>query len=251
MAQSNGCSVHLMRRTLGTLGLIATIALTGGSIASADTALRGLNVPELGTAKTYEVSVATRIEVFGGVDSASTNQGNDIGISTSFDMTGWDDRSIVGWTHFNDAAARKAQDDLTKAYVKASVLPAKVINSHLGGRTLKPGVYVSKTGLFWLTGKLTLDTLGDPNARFVFRTTGSIRTSANSQVVIKDGKPACNVFWRIPGMVTLGEGSTMYGHVMTNTYINAYRNVRLYGQYLVRKGGISMNDAYIKNQVCR
>ena len=152
--------VSSMRRTLGTLSVIASLTLTGSAVASADTAMTGLNVPQLGTAKTYAILTSTRIEVIGGLNTDSNNQGNDIGISTSFDLIGWDDHSIVGWTHFNDAAARKAQDDLTKTYIKASVLPAKVIDSHLGGKTIRPGVYVSKTGLFWITGTLTLDTLG-------------------------------------------------------------------------------------------
>lgn len=240
-----------MRRQIGTIAVIASIMLAGGSMALADTSTVGLNVPQLGTAKTYAVLTATRIENNGYTNTASTNAGNDLGISTSTDISNWDERDIVGWTHFNDDAARAAQDDLTEAYVKASVLKAAVIDSHLGGKTLKPGVYVSKTGLFWITGTLTLDTLGNPNARFVFRTVDSMRTSANSKVVIKGGKQACNVFWRIPGIATLGQGSTMYGHVMSNSYIILQRDVKLYGQILVRKGGTFLYDSYIKNQVCR
>lgn len=240
-----------MRRQIGTIAVIASIMLAGGSIASADTSTVGLNVPQLGTAKTYAVLTATRIENNGYTNTASTTAGNDLGISTTNDISNWDQEDIVGSTHFNDDVARAAQDDLTKAYVKASVLKATVIDSHLGGKTLKPGVYVSKTGLFWITGTLTLDTLGNPNARFVFRTVDSMRTSANSKVVIKGGKLACNVFWRIPGIATLGQGSTMYGHVMSNSYIILQRDVKLYGQILVRKGGAFLYDSYIKNQVCR
>ena len=240
-----------MRRQIGTIVVIASIALAGGSVASAVTSTPSLNVPQLGLAKTYAVLTSTRIENNGYTDTASTNQGNDLGISESFDLSNWSDYDIVGRTNFNNDAARAAQADLTKAYVKASVLKATVIDSHLGGKTLKPGVYVSKTGLFWITGTLTLDTLGNPNARFVFRTVDSIRTSARSKVVIKGGKQACNVFWRIPGIATLGQDSTMVGHVMSNTYIILHRNVKLYGQILVRKGGAFLYDSYIKNQVCR
>ena len=93
--------------------------------------------------------------------------------------------------------------------------------------------------------------MGNPNARFVFRTVDSMRTSARSKVVIKDGRLACQVYWRIPGIVTLGQDSTMVGHVMSNTYIILQRNVKLYGQVLVRKGGAFLYDSYIKNQVCR
>jgi hypothetical protein len=240
-----------MNKTFGNIGIVISLILVGTSGASANTSTLGLNVPQLGTAKTYAVLTATRIENNGYTNTASTTQGNDLGISTSFDLSNWDDRDIVGRTNFNNEAARTAQDDLTKAYVKASTLKATVIDSHLGGKTLKPGVYVSKTGLFWITGTLTLDTMGNPNARFVFRTVDSMRTSARSKVVIKGGKPACNVYWRIPGIATLGQDSTMVGHVMSNTYIILQRNVKLYGQVLVRKGGAFLYDSYIKNQVCR
>ena len=249
--QVKGVGSRHMKKTFGNIGIVIALALAGTSVASADTSTLGLNVPQLGTAKTYAVLTATRIENNGFTNTASTTQGNDLGISTSNDISNWDERDIVGWTHFNDAAARTAQDDLSKAYVKASVLKATAISSQLGGRTLKPGVYVSKTGQFWITGTLTLDTMGNPNARFVFRTVDSMRTSARSKVVVKGGRLACQVYWRIPGIATLGQDSTMVGHVMSNTYIILQRNVKLYGQVLVRKGGAFLYDSYIKNQVCR
>ncbi len=249
-----------MNKFLAAGGILVSIALTGTSALAAQAALAdappvkaatvGLNVPQLGTAKTYAILAETLIENIGYTDTASTTRGNDLGISTSTRLIGWDDRNIVGWYNFNNEAARTAQADLAKAYVKASVLPATTINSQLGGRTLKPGVYVSRTGQFWITGTLTLDTLGNPNARFVFRTTGSMRTSRYSKVVIKGNKLACNVFWRIPGILTLQNDSTIYGHVMSNTFINSWKNVHVDGQLLARHGGVVVNDAVINNRVC-
>jgi hypothetical protein len=250
-----------MKKFLAAGGILVSIALAGTNLSAAQAALAdappvkaktiGLNVPQLGTAKTYAILAESLIENFGYTDTASKTGGNDLGISTTTRLIGWDDRNIVGWYNFNNEAARKAQDDLTKAYVKASVLPATTINSQLGGRTLKPGVYVSRTGQFWITGTLTLDTLGNPNARFVFRVNDSLRTSRHSRVVIKGGKVACNVFWRVPGIVTLQNDSIIYGHVMSNTFINTWKNVRVSGQLLARHGGVTVNDAVIDNHVCR
>ena len=241
-----------MNKFLAAGGILVSIALanTGSLAGPATAATVGLNVPKLGTAKTYAILAETLIENIGYTDTASTTGGNDLGISTSTRLIGWDDRNIVGRFAFNNDVARAAQADLTKAYVKASVLPATTVNSQLGGRTLKPGVYVSRTGQFWITGTLTLDTLGNPDARFVFRTTGSMRTSRHSKVVIKGNKLACNVFWRIPGILTLQNDSTIYGHVMSNTFINSWKNVHVDGQLLARHGGVVVNDAVINNRVC-
>jgi len=51
--------------------------------------------------------------------------------------------------------------------------------------------------------------------------------------------------------VTLQNDSIIYGHVMSNTFINTWKNVRVNGQLLARHGGVTVNDAVIDNHVCR
>ncbi|MEY4000857.1 MAG: hypothetical protein RLZZ626_1212, partial [Actinomycetota bacterium] len=110
-----------MNKFLAAGGILVSIALanTGSLAGPATAATVGLNVPQLGTAKTYAILAETLIENIGYTDTASTTGGNDLGISTSTRLIGWDDRNIVGRFAFNNDVARTAQADLTKAYVKA------------------------------------------------------------------------------------------------------------------------------------
>ncbi len=71
--------------------------------------------------------------------------------------------------HAADAVAMQAQNDLVTAYNDAAGRSSTAtISADLAGSTLTPGVYTSATSLA-LTGDLTLDGAGDPNAVFVFQ----------------------------------------------------------------------------------
>jgi hypothetical protein len=62
--------------------------------------------------------------------------------------------------------------------------------------TLVPGVYcfASSAGL---TGTLTLDALGNPNAVWVFQVVSTLITEAGSRVMIINGGQQCNVYWQV------------------------------------------------------
>jgi len=59
---------------------------------------------------------------------------------------------------------------------------------------LTPGIYHSDSSI-GLTGTLTLDGVGDPNAIFIFQAGSSLTTATNSKVVLENGAQACNIFW--------------------------------------------------------
>jgi hypothetical protein len=66
---------------------------------------------------------------------------------------------------------------------------------NLGGMALTPGVYFFANSA-QLTGTLTLNNLGNPNALFVFQI-GSTLTSASSlSVIFKNSLTGSNVFWQ-------------------------------------------------------
>ena len=62
-----------------------------------------------------------------------------------------------------------------------------------------------------LTGTLTLDAQGDPNAVFVFQIGSTLTTASNSSVRVINGGQNCNVFWQIGSSATLGTGTTFAG----------------------------------------
>jgi hypothetical protein len=153
--------------------------------------------------------------------------------------------------HAMDAVAAKAQIDLTSAYNVAANLPPSggPIAAELGGQTVFPGVYAfaSSAGL---TGKLTLDAQGNPNAQFVFQIGSALTTASNSSVVIINGSPAaeCHVFWQVGSSATLGTSTAFEGHILALTSITLTTGASiLEGSALARNGAVTLDSNHITN----
>lgn len=84
-------------------------------------------------------------------------------------FTGETDVTTTGTKYLAaETAVANAKSALVTAYDDAAGrIPATTVSADLGGQTLVPGVYNSATAL-GLTGTLTLDAEGDPNAVFIF-----------------------------------------------------------------------------------
>ena len=124
--------------------------------------------------------------------------------------------------HAGDAVALQAQIDLTTAYNAAAslVLTQDLTGQDLGGLTLLPGVYFFSSSA-QLTGTLTLNALGDPNAEFVFQIGSTLTTASNSSVTMINGgsPPACAVYWQVGSSATLGTDTAFEGHILALTSI--------------------------------
>src|ERR1700693_4556058 len=85
-------------------------------------------------------------------------------------------------------AAAQAQVELAAAYNELAAMPAteNLTGKDLGGLTLKPGVY-SFDSSAQLTGELTLDGQGDPEATFVFNIESTLTTASSASVFLIDG----------------------------------------------------------------
>lgn len=101
-----------------------------------------------------------------------------MGIAPAASVTGFGTVTMTGGTvHLNNTAAQNAQTALTTAYTTLSTLSATTVPAiDLGGRTLTPGVWRSGSTLA-ITGTLTLDGGGDPNALFVIQATSALTTA--------------------------------------------------------------------------
>jgi Ice-binding-like len=76
----------------------------------------------------------------------------------------------------------------TAAYMTAAgAQPIQAVPIELGGTTLKPGVYSG--GALKLTGTLTLNGTGDPNAVFIFKAASCLITASNSHVNLINVNP--------------------------------------------------------------
>ena len=65
-----------------------------------------------------------------------------------------------------------------------------------------------------LTGPLTLDAEGDPNAQFVFEIGSALTTASASSVVLLNGANPCNVYWQVGSSATLGTTTAFQGNLM-------------------------------------
>jgi hypothetical protein len=94
-----------------------------------------------------------------------------------------------------------------------------------------------------LTGALTLDAQGDPNAVFVFQAGSTLITAAASQVRLVNGAQACNVFWKVGSSATLGTSTVLAGNILALTSISMNDGVTLNGRALARNGAVTLiND---------
>lgn len=79
-------------------------------------------------------------------------------------------------------------------------LPAADLAAQIG-----PGTYSSAT--LSVSGTVTLDAGGDPNALFMFESAGASTVADASRIVLEGGAEACNVYWRIGSSATLDTDS--------------------------------------------
>ena len=90
----------------------------------------------------------------------------------------------------------------------------------VGDNLFFPGVYTSSTSIL-ITGDLTLDAQGDPNARFVFQSSSTVGAAAgaatpgtHTRILLINGAKASNVWWQAGSAATLGTASEWQGNIL-------------------------------------
>jgi len=194
----------------------------------------------LGTASTFGV--------LGG--SVVTNTGptvvtGNLGVSPGSAVTGFPPGVVTGGAiHAADAVAAQAQSDLTTAYNNAAGTPCNtdLTGQNLGGLTLTPGVYCFSTSAA-LTGTLTLNFQGNPNASFLFKIGSTLTTASGSSVVLVNAGSSCggSVFWQVGSSATLGTGSALQGSILALTSITLTTGASATGKLLARSGAVTLD----------
>ena len=197
----------------------------------------------LGTTQSFAVLAGTGI-----TNTGPTTITGDIGSSPTHSETGFGSITIVNGTNHNDpdpndAVTQQAKVDLVTAYNDAAGrTPDAVAPGDIGGLTFTPGVYRSGSSI-GLTGTVTLDAQGDPNAVFVFQAGSTLITASGSRVKLVNGAQACNVFWQVGSSATLGTTTALAGNILALTSITINNGVTLNGRALARNGAVTMiND---------
>jgi hypothetical protein len=181
----------------------------------------------------------------------------DVDISPGSAIAGFPPGIINGTRHTTDATAAAAQVQLTNAYTTASTLPpGTLLVGDIGGQTLPPGVYTRTTASgaggpsLGITGNLTLDPVGDPNATWIFQIESTLTTAGGNVTVLAPGKPG-NVFWAIGSAATLGINTTMAGNLMAQAAITMNGGNTLNGRALARTAGaVTISTTTINTPPC-
>lgn len=199
----------------------------------------------LGTAYSYAILAGSTI-----TNTGSTTIVGDVGVSPGNTLTGFGTVTLTGAQHLADPAAVTAKSDLVTAYNDAAGRIPTIIGTELGGQTLDPGVYTAASGTFGLTGTLTLDAHGDPEAVFIFQTSTTLITAPNSVVNPVNGARFCRIFWKVGSSATLDTNTHFVGHILALTSITANTGATIQGQLLARNGAVTLDRNTIINGPC-
>lgn len=239
---------HAARRPSGfsrmAAGCVPVIAVT--TLIAAQSGASAAQAPvNLGTAASFAVLAGATVTNTG----PSTING-DLGVSPGTAVTGFPPGTLNGTQHDADAVALQAQSDLTSAYNDAaSRTPATSVPADLSGESLAPGVYKNATSL-GLTGTVTLNAEGNPNAVFIFQAGSTLITGSGSHVALIGGAQACNVFWQVGSSATLGTNSTFDGNILALQSISVTTGASIDGRALARNGQVSLDDNTITAANC-
>jgi hypothetical protein len=223
------------------LGLV--IALVGVIRAGAAQPTVGL-----GTADSFAILAGTTVTNTG----PSTISGN-VGVSPGSAVTGFPPGIVTNGTiHAADAVAAQAQSDLTTAYDDAAGrTPCSDVGADLVGQTLVSGVYCNPhAGTLGLTGTVTLDAQGNPDAVFIFQSARTLITASDSHVAVINGAQACNVFWEVGSSATLGTNSVFVGTVLALTKIEARTGAAVLGRLLARNADVTLDTNTVTSPMC-
>jgi hypothetical protein len=165
-------------------------------------------------------------------NTGATTLCGDLGLSTGSSVGGGYVLNCGGVTHVTDAAAVDAEAALTIAYNDAVGRTSTAsYDGELGNQTFNPGIYRSSTSL-GLTGSVTLDAKGDPNAVFIFQIGSTLTTATGSSVILTGSAKATNVFWLVGTSCTLGTNSTFNGNILAKASITVNNGTVLIGRAL-------------------
>ena len=246
---SPNASSRRRRPRLAKLAALAVLVLVASTLLPPGVSTAATEVG-LGNADSFAVLGSSTV-----TNTGPTVVNGDLGVSPGLAVTGFDDPGgpgIVNGEVYAGASAAGPQADALTAYNALSEQDCDVTlpNQELGDLLLTPGVYcLTSTGQ--LTGALTLDAEGDPDAVFIFRIGTSLTTASGSSVEFTNDFPTCNVFWQADISATLGTGTAFVGTLITlNGAITADNGATVNGRLLAIGTAVTLDNNVITTPTC-
>lgn len=202
----------------------------------------------LGTAASFGVLAGSTV-----TNTGATTVNGSVGVWPGSAVTGFPPGVVIrGTIRLADPLAQQAQADLTAAYNDMSLMQrtAEMTGTDLGGMTLQSGVYFFSSTAF-LTGTLTLDGMGDPNAPFVFQVGSALNVANTSTVMLVNGANAGNVYWQVGSSATLGTGAAFQGNILAMASITIQTGATIKpGRALARTGAVTLESNMLTTSDC-
>jgi hypothetical protein len=168
---------------------------------------------------------------------------------TGFDKVDSGPGIVNGRIDGGNSLAASAQLDASAAYMDAQSRSGTALSAstfQLGGHTYSPGVYSAGSSLD-ITGTVTLDGGGNPNAVFIFQAGSTLTTAAGSPtdpagiVRLTNGTQAANVFWQVGSSATLGTYSYFSGTIIALTSITATTGASVNGRLIALNAAVTLD----------
>ena len=214
------------------LNLLIPLLVTGFPL------LNFSQTPTLGKTADFVLFTSVGAVTNTGITHLTGNVGTNSGSSTGFG-------NVDGGMHDGGPVSAQCATDLGILYGQLNaVIPTFFPAVGLGnGQTLVPGIY-SIPSPATLDLEIILDGQNDPSSVFIIQINGAFSTHALSKVTLINGALACNVFWKVEGLVDMAPGTTMRGTVLANNAaINMNAGDKLEGRLLSINGAITLNNS--------
>ena len=234
---------------LGVPLLAASLVMTGGTASAAVPTPVGL-----GTATTFAIVAGQGISNTGAGTAITGDIGNSPGSGSQIVGLTCTPAQVTGTIYSVDGAGptttcaqnnpgflTTVTNDARTAFNHTSALPGATAlsNPDLAGQTLVSGIYSFGAPASNLSGTVTLDAQGNPNAVWIMQASSSLITSpgsvvqfANLPAGVSAAQLACNVFWTAGSSATIDTTSNFIGTILASASITVNTGATVTGRLL-------------------
>jgi len=163
---------------------------------------------DFGTAEDFMLFTGAGAIANANTSTITGNVGSNAGAISGFGG----DTVVNGTIENGNAVTAKAYEDLKVGCANLLGLEATANHSSVFGlgETIGPGIY-SVASAVSISGTLTLDAQGDPDAMFIFKIYGALNSIAETKVLLENKASAANVYWIATGAIYFDTNTTMIG----------------------------------------